>query len=113
MAAAVHQHERSLRAEAAQVEQVEAGDADCRCWVLLLARAAQLGQLVELVADVGVALLDERFPGDRGDRHGRFEIGREMREPVTMMAVSSPSSSRRRRSRGPPARRRAGRREWQ
>ena len=59
VAAAVDQHQGALRAEAAKIEQVEAGDADAEARVLLGEGAAQLRQLVQRVADVGVALLEE------------------------------------------------------
>ena len=59
VAAAVDQHQGAQRAEAAKIEQVEAGDADAEARVLLGEGAAQLRQVVQRVADVGVALLEE------------------------------------------------------
>ena len=69
VAAAVDQHQGADRAEAAKVEQVEAGDADAEARVLLGEGAAQLRQLVERVADVGLPLLEELLAADRGDRN--------------------------------------------
>ena len=63
-----------LRAEAAKIEQVEAGDADAEARILLREGAAKLRQLVQSLADVGVALLEELLAADRGDRNGRFEV---------------------------------------
>ena len=74
VAAAVDQHQGALRAEAAKIEQVEAGDADAEARVLLAEGAAQLRQFVQRVADVGLALLEELLAADRGDRNGRFEV---------------------------------------
>ena len=58
VAAAVDQHQRTLRAEAAKIEQVEAGDADAETRILLGEGAAQLRQVVQRLTDIGVALLD-------------------------------------------------------
>ena len=55
MAAAVDQHQGALRAEAAKIEQVEAGDADAETGIGLRERAAQLRQVVQRVADAGLA----------------------------------------------------------
>ena len=74
VAAAVDQDQRALGAEAAKIEQVKTRDTDAEARVLLGERAAQLGQVVQRVADVGLTLLEKAFAGDRGDRHGRFEV---------------------------------------
>ena len=60
------------RAEAAKIEQVEAGDADAEAGILLGEGAAQLRQLVQRVTDVGVALLEKILAADRGDRNRRI-----------------------------------------
>jgi hypothetical protein len=75
VAAAVDEHERAERAEAAQIEQVEARNADAGARILLGIGAAQLGQVVQRVADIGVALLEEGVAADRGDRNRGFEVG--------------------------------------
>ncbi len=59
VAAAVDQHQGALRAEAAKIEQVEAGDADAEARILLGEGRAQLRQLVQDLTDIGVALLEE------------------------------------------------------
>ena len=74
MTAAVDQNQRALCAETAKIEQVKPGDADAEARVLLCEGAAQLGQVVQRVADVGLTLLQKAFAGDRGDRHGRIEV---------------------------------------
>ena len=57
--AAVDQDQRALGAETAKVEQVEAGDADAETRILLGEGAAQLRQIVQRFADIGVAALDD------------------------------------------------------
>ena len=74
VAAAVDQHQGALRAEAAQIEQVEAGDADAEAGILLGEGAAQLRQVVQRLTDVGVALLEDALAADRRDRNRRFEV---------------------------------------
>jgi len=74
VATAVHEHQGALGAEAAKVEQVEAGDANAEARVLLREGAAKLRQIVKRVADVELALLKQLLAADRGDRNGRFEV---------------------------------------
>ena len=75
MAAAVDQHQGTLRAEAAQIEQAEAGGAEEAGRVRLAEGAAQRGQFVQRVTDRGTAGLEEFLAVDRGDRNGAFEVG--------------------------------------
>ena len=68
MAAAIDQNQRACGAHAAQIQQAQAGDADARARILLAKCAAQLRQVVQVVADAGVAGLEELVAGDRRDR---------------------------------------------
>src|SRR5205085_6951193 len=72
--AAVDQHQGALRAETAKIEQVEAGDADAETRILLGERAPQLRQLVQRLADIGVAALDDALAADRRDRNRGFQV---------------------------------------
>jgi hypothetical protein len=63
VAAAVDQHQGALRAETAQIEQAEAGDADAQARILLGEGAAQLRQIVQRLADAVLALLEELLTG--------------------------------------------------
>src|SRR4029079_2505340 len=72
MAAAIDQNQGALRSEAAKVEQVKAGDADAEAGVLLGEGAAQLRQVVECVAEVGAAALEELLALNGSDRNDRF-----------------------------------------
>ena len=74
MAAAVDQHERALRVEAAQIEQVEAGCAEEAGGVRGAEGGAQGGQLVQRVADRDLTGLEELLAADGRDRRGGFEV---------------------------------------
>jgi hypothetical protein len=84
VAAAVLQHQGANGAEAAKIEQVEAGGAEEAGRVRLAEGAAQRGQVVQRVADRDVAGFEEFLAADRGDRNGDSRLGRRMREPVTV-----------------------------
>ena len=75
MAAAVLKRQRTVRAEPAQVEQVEARRAEEPAGVRLAERVAQRRKLVQHVADRSGARLEEFLAADRRHGHGRFQIG--------------------------------------
>jgi len=75
VAAAVDENQRALRAEAAQIEQVQTGSAEELGRVRLAERAAQGRKVVEGVTDRDAAGFEELFAADRSHRNGGFEVG--------------------------------------
>ncbi len=79
MATAIDQHQRALRAQIAQIEQIEAGCADPRIVARIVAgrrRALQRRIAGQEIGQVRRAGLLDRCRGQRNDRTGRVEIGR-------------------------------------
>jgi hypothetical protein len=75
VAAAVDEDQRALRAETAQIEQVEAARAEEARRILLAEGRAKLRQFVQHVADRDLAGLEELVACNGRDRRSRFEIG--------------------------------------
>ena len=71
----VDQNQGALRRKAAKVKEVESGDTDAEAWILLSERAAQLGKVVQRVADVRTAALEELLALERGHGNDRFKVG--------------------------------------
>jgi hypothetical protein len=67
--AAVHQDQRTLRAEAAKIEKVETGGADEPGGVRLAEGGAQGRQVVELVTKRDVAGIRKLLDAERSDRN--------------------------------------------
>ena len=74
MTAAVDEHQRALRTEAAKIEQVEAARSEEPGRVLLAESAAQLRQIVQKVANRNPSGFKDFGAGDDRDRIGRFEV---------------------------------------
>ncbi len=75
MAATIDQDQRALGAEAAQIEQVEAGGAKETTSVLLTERGAQLRQFVQRIANIVLALLEEFLAADGCHRDLGHQVG--------------------------------------
>src|SRR5690606_9874652 len=74
MTTAVDQHQRTLNAETAKVEQVETSHPDAEARIRLRKGAAQRRKVVERFAEVVAGLLVDLVAREISDRDGRLEF---------------------------------------